>query len=95
MKKNKKRMPRYDYRCADCEQDFVAIHGINEELEQCDLCGKSGNIKRIPSLPFTFHKNSLQKPGELVKMFIEETKQSVQEDKQVYRKEYDPNDNNS
>ena len=88
-------MPRYDYRCEGCEQQFTAFHGITETLEECELCGKSGTVKKVPSLPFVFSKNSLQKPGEFVKMFIEETKDSLREEKQTYRKDYDPNDNNN
>lgn len=88
-------MPRYDYKCSGCEESFVAMHGITETLEECSLCGRVGTVKKVPSLPFVFQKNNLQKPGEFVKMYIEETKQSLVEEKQSYRKDYNPNDNNN
>ena len=44
-------MPRYDYRCNDCERTFEATHSMSADpLEQCRLCG-SGNVQKLFSPP--------------------------------------------
>jgi hypothetical protein len=67
---------------------------MSERLRDCESCGGVQTLHRKASIG-SFKKKDLQKPGELVKMFIEETRQSVREEKRRITKDYDPNDTNS
>ena len=41
-------MPRYDYKCHDCNQTFEASHSISAgPLTQCNLCGGNSVQRRI------------------------------------------------
>ena len=80
-------MPKYTYRCEVCGDHFDKFHSITEKLTTCE-CGKEGSVLRIPSLPFCVsHKK--QKAGQLVKEFIEDTKQDVEAQKRDMMKGMD------
>ena len=86
-------MPRYTYRCQDCEIVFQVVHSIKEKLEDCEECQTEGVLQRIPSIPLILKKNENEegrKPGSLVKEFIEDAKGELKKDKtelskQVYK----------
>ncbi len=45
-------MPRYDYRCLECEEIFEVEHSINEPaLEECLCEGEKFLVERLPSKP--------------------------------------------
>lgn len=81
-------MPRYEYRCNACGETFTAFHGMTEVLEKCKVCEVDGTVFRVPSIFSLFNNNTLQKPGELVKEYIENTKQDILEQKQTLTKDY-------
>tara|TARA_R100000030_G_scaffold64881_2_gene49400 strand:- start:141 stop:419 length:279 start_codon:yes stop_codon:yes gene_type:complete len=71
-------LPRYTYRCDVCGKSFEVFHSISEKLTDCD-CGEEGSLVRIPSLPFRVSATSgKQKPGEIVKEFIEDAKKEIE-----------------
>jgi len=82
-------MPRYEYRCNECDKSFMAFHGMNEVLDKCRECEADGAIFRVPSA-FSLHNsgNNLQKPGEVVKEFIKSAKQDILEHKKDLTKDY-------
>ena len=44
-------MPRYDYKCRECNRSFEAIHSIHADpLDVCRLCG-GGPVGRLISPP--------------------------------------------
>ena len=44
-------MPRYDYRCLDCEGVFEVTHGMADApLRECRLCG-SESVRKLISAP--------------------------------------------
>ncbi len=44
-------MPRYDYRCVNCEGVFEVTHGMSAvPVEQCGLCG-GGPVQRLIAAP--------------------------------------------
>ena len=44
-------MPRYDYRCFECDRIFEATHGMNADpLKECVLCG-SESVQKCISAP--------------------------------------------
>ena len=74
-------MPRYAYRCRMCTREFEVFHGMSEKLENCEEC--SGVLFRIPSTTFTTKKiGGNEKPGQIVKEFIEDVKEEVEAEKQ-------------
>ncbi len=75
-------MPRYTYRCKACQQYFEVSHSITEKLTDCK-CGEEASLTRVPSVPFRVSSTDKQKPGELVKEFIDDTRKDIDE----YKKE--------
>ena len=74
-------MPRYAYRCRMCTREFEVFHGMSEKLENCEEC--SGVLFRIPSTTFTTKKiGGNEKPGQIVKEFIEDVKEEVEAEKE-------------
>ena len=54
---------------------------MSEKLENCEEC--SGVLFRIPSTTFTTKKiGSNEKPGQIVKEFIEDVKEEVEAEKE-------------
>ena len=78
-------MPKYAYKCKECERAFEAVH------QNCDECSADGSLFRIPSMAY-YTKNEISpenKTGELVKEFIHDVKQEVKEEKKKMKKEFD------
>ena len=81
-------MPRYTYRCRTCVREFEVFHGMSEKLENCDEC--SGVLFRVPSTTFTTTKTSTtEKPGQVVKEFIQDAKEEIEAEKQLLEPEID------
>ncbi len=82
-------MPRYTYRCDVCAEYFEVFHSIHDRLIDCK-CGSQGSLKRVPSLPFRVSVDrGEQKPGEVVKEFIEDTRREIEEEKRKMKGELD------
>jgi len=78
-------MPRYEYECDNCKYRCIVFHSIEEKLTICDKC--NGNLNKI----FSFKKkvnNFNNKPGEVVKRYINETKLEIEKQKEEMKKEY-------
>jgi putative FmdB family regulatory protein len=75
-------MPRYFYECGECKEGFDVHHSINDEWEECIKCG-STELTRVPSMPITFtnKREKVNKTGELVENFIEESKEALKQEK--------------
>ena len=83
-------MPKYFYRCTDCNYEFEIYHSMKECLDFCDQC-ELKTLIRVPSLVYTniVKKNKKTKKvvGSVVKEFIEDTKQQLKSEKQMLKKE--------
>jgi putative FmdB family regulatory protein len=84
-------VPKYKYRCADCDHELVAFHSIQEKLRDCLVCGVIGSLVRVPG---TFVSNTAQgqqgQAGSLVKEKIEEFREDLEKQKRaVARKTHD------
>ena len=84
-------MPKYAYKCKECDHAFEAIHGMFVKLQNCDECATDGSLFRIPSMDYSNKSkaSSEKKTGELVKEFISDAKQEVREEKKKMKKEFD------
>ncbi len=38
-------MPRYEYKCKECNKIFEVVHGFSESVESCTFCG--GDVRRV------------------------------------------------
>lgn len=77
-------MPRYDYKCLKCEEISTIRHSIKEVKEICPACGE-GKLLKLVSLPYVVEK---QTAGKVVHDHIEETKKSIQEEKDKMKEEW-------
>jgi len=77
-------MPKYTYRCDECEKVFEVVHSITKKLESCEEC--DGLLVRIPSVLFIIpgHTKTVSphKVGDLVRNHIEETKNELRKEKE-------------
>ena len=81
-------MPKYSYRCKDCDSQYEIWHGMTEEHCECNVCGVS-SVVRIPSLLGEVVKNTpKQKVGGVVTKTIEETKREVEQYKRELSREH-------
>ncbi len=60
---------------------------MSEQLENC-LCENQGQVQKVAPFLFKTEQKSLQKSGQLVKEFIENSKQEIKEEKQRLMQEY-------
>ena len=83
-------MPKYCYKCPECEREMEVRHGMTERLEECKLCEYQGVLTRIPQLTNILKKQEQgqRSTGSLVKEYIEENKKILQEERKV-RVKYD------
>ena len=83
-------MPRYTYRCDSCSTIHEVTHSMSERLSECSECNME-SLTRIPSSFISQTTSSKQpageKPGELVKKFIENTKEEIKTEKNNKTKE--------
>jgi putative FmdB family regulatory protein len=75
-------MPTYAYQCKECKFEFEEFHSMTEKIDSCIKCGQpviklisAGFIKKRGIPP------NKQKPGEVVKKYIEDVRQEVNEEK--------------
>ena len=65
---------------------------MSEQLENC-LCENQGQVQKVAPFLFKTEQKSLQKPGQLVKEFIQNSKQEIKEEKQRLMQEYSGDNN--
>ena len=83
-------MPKYAYKCKECEHSFEVLHGMFIKLKNCDACDNDGSLYRVPSISYSTNPStsSGRKTGETVKEFINDAKQEVEKQKEDMRGEY-------
>ena len=85
-------MPRYSYKCLECEQVFDVFHGIFDEQETCGFC-HSVKLKRIPQMLNVKREkvSEGEKVGEATKRAIEENREILKQERKI-RVEYKDGD---
>ena len=83
-------MPKYCYKCSECESEIEVRHGMTERLTDCEVCNNQEVLIRIPQLTNIMRKQEQgeKKTGSLVKEYIEENRRILQEEKKQ-RVKYD------
>ena len=82
-------MPRYTYRCEDCEGVYNVSHSIKELRTVCEEC--SGSLTRVPSLPYVFSSQPLgeSSASERVKKHISDAKEELERTRKETQKDYE------
>lgn len=79
-------MPRYTYRCEECEEVFEVSHSMSIKLSDCDLCKSAESLTRVPSTTFITTKlpstRDDKKVGDVVKEHIEESKKELKSEQE-------------
>ena len=81
-------MPRYVYKCIECEEHFEVVHGIFDDQESCELCS-SKSLRRVPQMPH-IRREEVQEDndaGRNVRRAIEENRALLKDEKKI-RVEY-------
>tara|TARA_Y100000593_G_C4303928_1_gene334775 strand:+ start:28 stop:294 length:267 start_codon:yes stop_codon:yes gene_type:complete len=82
-------MPRYCYFCAYCQEEFMVMHSMSEELARKDGCASQCDLKRIPQITSTSLKNKKdgrRKVGQVVNNFIEDAREELIQQKETLKK---------
>lgn len=88
-------MPRYIYKCDECDLVFQVVHSIKDKLVNCEECLVENSLVRIPSMPLVLNKEHTaekREVGSLVKEYIENAKEDLKDERehmtsQVYEDE--------
>ncbi len=75
-------MPRYTYKCLECNESFDVVHGMNDEHYTCGFC-HSTKIERVPQMPHIHRERTSkgERVGEATKRAIEENRALLKEER--------------
>lgn len=85
-------MPRFEYKCPDCEESLTLSHARGESRagSKCPNCGSETGIQRVYAFNVEKTRQGRNKPGTLVKSHIEEAKQELRKEKEkLAKKEFE------
>ena len=83
-------MPTYVYGCTFCDQKMDISHSIGEKPLTCPRCNSEDTLERDYTVTFSLNKAAQSgKPptGQIVRDFIENTKEEIRHEKQTLLKE--------
>jgi Zn-finger nucleic acid-binding protein len=85
-------MPRYNYKCSNCEVEMIIVHSMNDKIDFCTNCQEFGTMVKLLTTPLYKNKNTdIQKIGETTKEYIEKNREILeQEKKNAKRDTYEP-----
>ena len=76
-------MPRYSYRCTECEEVSVVFHLSDEVTPECPGCSApKGLVKLLTKFTTDRKQSSKPKTGELTEEFIQDARQELDQQKQ-------------
>ena len=81
-------MPRYIYRCAQCDKISVVSHLSEETITECPECLKTECLTKMVTT-FTTNPNSdltKQKVGQITKDFIQDAQQDLHQQRDELEK---------
>jgi hypothetical protein len=84
-------MPRYRYKCLDCQETNTFRLLVGQEPDTCLSCGEQSKLQRDFSSLFNISSKGAtgennQPVGTLTKEYIEENRKILEEEKQVAAK---------
>lgn len=72
-------MPKYIYKCKECEDIFQTSHSMSERLTDCEKCNRINSLVKLPSNFAVKHVDN--QVGKVVNEHIQEAKREVEEEK--------------
>lgn len=78
-------MPKYVYRCKECEKVFEKAHSMSERLTDCEFCNSIESLLKVPTSPLFQYKND--DAGKVVKEYIENAKEQLLAEKESLKKQ--------
>ena len=81
-------MPKYLYKCSNCDAETAFYHSMTETREDCDFCQLSLTLERITTKFNTFNRSAEKKTGDVVKNSIKEIKEEMKQEKQRLENEF-------
>ena len=85
-------MPRYNYKCSNCEIEVTVFHSMSEKADTCTNCGESDTMVKLLTIPL-YKKNNTrdQKIGQMTKEYIEQNREILEQEKESAKREtYEP-----
>jgi len=88
-------MPRYEYKCANCNASLVTFHSMKEEdvITDCVVCNSNNTMYKVFNSFFSNtsdKQQDKQKVGQITKEYIEKNKKLLdQQKKEAASKEYE------
>ena len=84
-------MPKYSYKCKNCDSEFVFFHSMSEKKEDCEVCDNKTTLKKLPS-QFTTTKGDttcqVSQVGDVVRRSIKDTKDELKQEKEKLSNEF-------
>lgn len=81
-------MPKYSYKCRECEYSFDAYHSMKTRLKDCTECEKVDSLEKVLS-DFFIHSTDSPHVGNVVNRSIEEFRRDLKEEKhRLTKQEY-------
>ena len=87
-------MPRYSYKCINCDTRITSYHGMSEDerIVDCEFCDTKNCMIRLPSNFFLDAIEKEKKVGSVVNKSIEEFREDLKQEKQKLQNEFfEPN----
>tara|TARA_R100000152_G_C6714485_1_gene141512 strand:- start:447 stop:704 length:258 start_codon:yes stop_codon:yes gene_type:complete len=82
-------MPRYRYKCSECEEEAIVYHLSHEQVHECLACRSVDTMVKQLTIPqYRNKKTSTSRIGDLTKEFIEINRE-VLEDEKNKREDFD------
>jgi len=84
-------MPRYTYRCENCEEVTEIVHAMKEELHDCESCNNLDTLTRIPSTVYISgikKEKPKEKTGTYTKRFIEESREDLKTQRKEIKRDF-------
>ena len=77
-------MPKYTYKCKECEDIFEISHSMSERLTDCEKCNTIESLIKVPVKVSSLYKDNTT--GKVVEKHIEEAKRDLEEEKRNLEK---------
>ena len=81
-------MPKYSYRCAQCDNVLTIYHSISDKKTDCNVCETPCSLRRLPSKFNLNIQEKNNKVGDLVKHNIKEFEKELEQEKEKLRNEF-------
>jgi len=77
-------MPRYNYKCSECNEEIELVHSMSEVATDCPLCKAEASLKKQLSVPRIQTKTVPGKTGAVVKRAIKQYKERIANEQGVW-----------